>query len=183
MTVPAKVLAPLLTGAAAVAVFIAKGATGFKLAGVPTHGQGASVRRRQRANGVNAKLQAFLDQWVKDGPFEIGVGDDGGVRTDAAKQLAYFKAGNSNASTLDQTAHGRGGALDLYPVIGGHWRGLQGDPNPADSARYFAVIGARAKAAGLAWGGDFKTMRPDLPHIEVPSWRTLPMPGAGVKVS
>lgn len=137
------------------------------------------VRSRARAAGVNARLLAFLDWWEAFGPFPISVGWKGGLRTDEAEQAALFGRGVTKARTLGETPHGRGGALDLYPVIDGVTRGLDGDKNMTEARAYFAQLGALAKQQGFVWGGDFKSIT-DLPHIELPDWKYLPMPGRGV---
>lgn len=123
------------------------------------------VVHRERAAGVDQRLQDFLDEWERTGPFQICVCPDGGVRTDEAKQEALAAAGKSNAATLADTPHGRAGAVDLAPYY--RWSPQYDDWSP------FEEIGARAKAFGLRWGGDFINLR-DGPHVEVPDWRGLP---------
>jgi len=39
-----------------------------------------------------------------------------------------------------------------------------------DAARAWADYGAAVRAAGLVWGGDFKSLK-DLPHCELRNWR------------
>ncbi len=34
----------------------------------------------------------------------------------------------------------------------------------------WAAFGAQVRAAGLTWGGDFRTLK-DRPHVELPKWR------------
>jgi len=131
---------------------------------------GPRVRHRERAAGVDRRLLAFLDWWDANGPFTIVIGPDGGVRTDAAKQADYFRRGTSKARTLQETPHGRAGALDLTPVD------AKGNPvweGPGVSEK-FAEIGRLAKAHGFAWGGDWPSA--DMPHIEVKDWKGLAYP-------
>lgn len=144
-------------------------------------GLGRRVYHRQRAAGVDRRLQAFLDWWEKNGPFPIVVDPDGGVRTDAAKQRAFYDKGASEAATLDLTPHGRAGAIDVHPVKSG---------NPVTGAVFvvgyhmaaeYAEIGRVAESMGLKWGGRWKTPKMpdgDAPHIEVPDWKSLPFPPA-----
>lgn len=143
----------------------------------------ASSRRRiigrDRAAGVTGELQQFLSAWEESGPFDLLVGQDGGLRTDAAKQLEYYESGASKAKTLGETPHGRGGAIDVYPVIDGIARGLSKHDQGPEVRALFAQIGAFGKARGLVWGGDFKSIY-DGPHLEVANWRSLPMPPARV---
>lgn len=136
------------------------------------------VQNRERANGARQELQTFLDWWNISGPFPILVAPDGGVRTDAAKQLLYFQQGNSKAKTLDQTPHGHSSALDLWPV--GFNPAVPLDQQPVIKAR-FAEMGRIAKEMfNFTWGGDWGW---DFPHIEVKGWKTYPMPSGSRAVS
>lgn len=142
------------------------------------HATTGKVRGRSRAAGVDPRLLEFLTGWEVVGGFPILVAD--GLRTDPAKQLAYFEAGNSRARTLDQTPHGRGGAVDLWPA----------DFNPnvrvtAEVYEKFLAIGIAAENAGLEWGGrwtnafrpsDMNPFGGDLPHVQVRNWASLPFP-------
>lgn len=132
------------------------------------------VRNVDRAAGVDGRLLAFLQWWDKNGPFVITVGNDNaGLRTDEAWQAAAYARGVSGAKTLSETAHGRGGALDVYGYEPGDgWKLALND------RAKFTAIGEAAEKHGLKWGGRFSKF--DGPHIEVPDWRALPMPGARV---
>lgn len=145
--------------------------------GLPALPQGTmtteKVQNRQRAKGVLPPLQAFLDWWSVNGPFNLLVAPDGGVRTDAAKQAKYYAMGTSKAKTLADTPHGRGAALDLWPV--GFNPGLALDKQPDIKAK-FKEMGRIAKTQfNLTWGGDWGW---DYPHVEVKSWRAFPYPPA-----
>jgi hypothetical protein len=137
---------------------------------------GPRVQNRERAKGAVAALQAFLDWWDANGPFAILVAPDGGVRTDAAKQAMYYEQGNSKARTLEETPHGRGAALDLWPV--GFNPRLKLEAQPEVKAK-FETMGRIAKEQfGLTWGGDWGW---DFPHVEVKNWRrSLPYPPSGL---
>lgn len=147
-------------------------------ADVPSVPQGnpmasSKVQNRERARGAVAQLQAFLDWWEVNGPFAILVAPDGGLRTDAAKQAMYYAQGNSKAKTLAETPHGRGAALDLWPVGFNPVKKLEQQP---DIKAKFEEMGRIAKAApfNFTWGGDWGW---DYPHVEVKNWRkTLPYP-------
>ena len=128
------------------------------------------VQRRERANGVRPELQAFLDWWHTNGPFQLVVAPDGGVRTDGAKQRSFYDRGMSKAATLAQTPHGHSSALDLYPV--GFNAGKPLDTQPAIKQQ-FKEMGTIAKRFGFTWGGDWGW---DYPHIEMKDWKTYPMP-------
>jgi hypothetical protein len=136
------------------------------------------VQNRERARDVRPELSRFLDWWTNNGPFPILVAPDGGVRTDAAKQAQFYAQGYSKAKTLEQTPHGRGAAIDLWPV--GFNPAVKLDDQPVIKKR-FEEMGRIGKTSfGLTWGGDWGW---DYPHFEVKGWRSLPMPGAGVRIA
>lgn len=138
------------------------------------------VQNRSRAAGVSSELDAFLDWWDLNGEFDITISPDGGLRTDAAKQAQYFANGTSKARTLDQTAHGRAGAIDVQPVSYDPTRAVD-----ADTYALFETIGRAGEAFGLVWGGRWSRAYPpstgnpyggDLAHLEVEDWASLPYP-------
>jgi len=137
--------------------------------GQTTSGPGANVFHRERADGVDQRLQDFLDSWAQYGTFDLVVLPDGGLRTDEALQEQFYADGKSKAATLAETPHGRGGAIDVAPRING--------VVPWDRWDLFQAIGQYGKSIGLNWGGDFLTEKRDGPHLEVPDWRSLPLPG------
>ncbi len=132
--------------------------------------KGQRLFNRQRAAGVHPKLQEFLTWWEEHGPFPISVVAEGGVRTDEAKQRDFFNRGVSKAATLKETPHGRAAALDLAP-----YDTQKKAPVFTGVDAEFAAIGSAAKAHGLVWGGDWTGLK-DLPHVELPNWRSLPFP-------
>lgn len=140
---------------------------------------GTKVRRLDRLSTPpakrSAKLQRFFDDWERDGPFRIVV--IAGART-RAQILELYAQGRTkpgaivtNVKDTATAPHAmRGGKLfaaDVAPdnatATGPVWN---------DEAK-FRVIGERARAAGLTWGGDFKSLK-DMPHIEDPEWRLHP---------
>lgn len=124
------------------------------------------VLHRYRATGVHPMLLAFLDWWEREGICTILVLPDGGLRTDNAKQRSLFAKGVTRAETLADTPHGRGGALDLAPLVNGHI--------PWDTLEAFKPIGTAAEAHGLEWGGRWRFL--DACHVELAHWRELPYP-------
>ena len=128
---------------------------------------------RERAEGVDKRLLDFLDWWAQRGPFPLVVDPKGGVRYDERLQLELFRKGASKAQHLEDTPHGRGGAIDCHPCILGA-AGQVIALRDKDLEAY-ATYGELGKARGLLWGGDWKRLV-DCPHLEVPAWRNLPMP-------
>lgn len=138
------------------------------------------VQNRERAAGVAPELSALLDAWELEGTHQVQIGGgpswpyNGGVRRDAAAQAAAFAAGLSNAQQLSDTAHGRGGALDVWPAGFNPNRGFETQPG---MEQLFKVFGQWAESKGFVWGGRWST--PDLPHVELRNWRSLPFPPGG----
>lgn len=147
------------------------------------------VRRRDLTAGVHPRLVELLDHWEREGWFDVVIAHGtygkityvGGLRTDSAQQAATAGAGLSNASTLRSTAHGRGCALDVWP--------LGFDPTKPFSAQpgmqqLMQAFGEWAERRGFIWGGRWKFQAPgaevagDWPHIEVPGWQNMPFPSS-----
>lgn len=139
----------------------------------------ASVGSRWAAAGVHPALQALLDAWEREGWFDVEVGTPfggfpgGGLRTasDAGGQLAACQQGLSGACTLAETPHGRGAALDIWPAGFVPTRDYASQPGTLELMRQF---GQWAKTQGFDWGGDWAN--PDMPHVEMRGWRSLPFP-------
>lgn len=148
------------------------------------------VHHRERAQGVHALLVAFLDWWEVNGPFEVTVVNQGGLRSQRVVSELYAQGRTqpgppcrctprpcmkhplgltvSNARLAAETAHGRAGALDLAPWVDGEI--------PWQKWDLFEVVGQFGEEHGLEWGGRWPE-RKDGPHLQVPNWRELPFPG------
>lgn len=149
---------------------------------------GKNVFDRHLAAGVHPSLIALLDLWDKEGWFPVRVSSwSGGLRTDAAAQAAQAAGGLSNATTLKQTPHGRGAALDIWPLgFNPNAATLSEQPEAMDRMYQFAEW-AKSKGgfvAGKDWV-NFKTTPAqkagadpagDWPHLEIANWQSLPYP-------
>lgn len=161
--------------------------------GTVTRGKMANIIHRERADGVDKRLQDVLDFWAFSGPFDIEVGYMGGVRTDAT-QLKLWQQGRdsngnivdkskivTNAKTVDDSAHGHAGALDLWPAFDG--KGHPDRITPAEIDAYntmVRVIGAQYPGV-IVSGSTFASIPGgDWPHFELADWKTLPVAGRGV---
>lgn len=82
-----------------------------------------------------------------------------GYRNDKDQQIAY-DTGHSNAKP-GQSKHNKlpAEALDWFRLT-------QAGGASFDGPWYRAVLAPSAKAAGLVWGGDWKSIK-DLPHVEL----------------
>ncbi len=133
----------------------------------------ARIYHREWADGLHARLEAFLCWWEVHGPFPVGVGSNGGLRTDEALQARLFAEGHSRARTLFETPHGRGCAVDLYPVDAGPGRPVRYCLDEHDAR--WGIYGNVVELHGLTWGGRWQHLV-DRPHAEIPGWRTQPVP-------
>lgn len=134
-----------------------------------------ALLNQERLVGVNAKLVAFVKALAAAAPFDIRV--NSGVRSDA-EQFKLWAQGRlvpgtiiTYAKNASESAHGRGGAVDVAPSIGGR--------APAGNHEAWAFIANFARDYGLTAGADWKEKFPpfgDLPHVEIVGWRKLPMP-------
>lgn len=145
---------------------------------VPSSGR---VLNRTRARGVRRELQELLDAWELYGTHQVTIPASpwGGLRTSEADQAGYAAGGMSGASTLASTPHGRGAALDVWPVgfeahVNGTWEAV-----PDDIKGKFLAFGLFAESRGFTWGGRWRSSsmpNGDQPHVEIAAWRTLPFP-------
>jgi hypothetical protein len=155
------------------------------------------IYHRERADGLDGRIGAFLDWWEQNGPFPIMVGVDGGLRT-PEKQEELFARGVTKAKTIETTPHGHAAAVDLWPVnelgrpqfkVGVFnlktrmWedRSDIGKPLDPEHLQRYQQIGQLAKAQGFEWGGDWFSFK-DLPHIEINGWASLPLVPRGTAI-
>ncbi len=151
------------------------------------------VSGRAYAQGVHPALIGLLDLWDQQGwfdvtvapPFKMASGDyiDGGLRTDAAAQGEAQAEGLSNAGDLASTAHGRGAALDIYPV---GFDPHQNFDNQQEMAGLMAQFASWASQQTVVLGQGTPTQQSftfypginfgDYPHIEIKGWQSLPYP-------
>lgn len=150
---------------------------GSALAGVSM----GRVRNRGNAAGVHPSLQALLDEWERYGSHDVMIPSSpwGGLRTSEAQQAGYAQGGMSDATTLASTPHGRGAAIDVWPVefplyVSGTWAAV-----PDAVKAKFAAFGDFAEARGFTWGGRWRSAsmpNGDQPHVEIKNWRAMPYP-------
>jgi hypothetical protein len=148
--------------------------------------------------GIDPRIREFFSWWNAYGSFPITIPPNGGLRTDSTGQAALFAQGRTmpgpyageggypplgltvtNARTLKDTPHGRGGAADAYPATLNKDRtsvvGIYTDDRDPKVQLLFTAYGYIAEDHGLVWGGRWR--RKDYPHVEVPDWKRLPPPG------
>ena len=138
----------------------------------------AAGLRSKRLVGFLAELHA--NGLVVDGQrYQVTVGVDGGVRTDA-RQLELYAQGRqlvggvwqvvdpskvvTNASSAKTSKHGQGKAVDLWVMLGGQPL-LYPSQAPALFERLYLALGEAGERHGLTWGGRWRTLV-DRPHFE-----------------
>lgn len=92
-----------------------------------------------------------------------------GTRLYDAQAALYERhlKGGPRASPPGLSAHQYGLAVDVAPD-GSPAPGLQPDYSPAA----YQVLAEEVRVAGLTWGGDFRSGRPDRPHVQWPGYVT-----------
>jgi hypothetical protein len=173
-----------------VSLVLALGALGL---GATVGAISGRVRNRERAAGVLPELVGLMDAWEERGTFDVVVAPGGGLRTSEDEQAGYAANGTSTATTLKDTPHGRGAALDLWPVafldfvpryLGGtaaRWATWAEVSEPVKLQ--FSELGRFGEALGLTWGGRWRSSafpNGDQPHFQLPNWSRYPFPPRGV---
>lgn len=137
----------------------------------------------EKLRHVHPAFTVLIDEW-KSHPntFEIEIAD--GLRygpEDEALQARNYATGMSKARFLRDTAHGRGGAIDIYPIEFRDWIKRAWPDVPSDIKNKFLVFGMFAENRGFIWGGRWLKTFPygDQPHIELKAWNTLQFPPDG----
>jgi hypothetical protein len=131
------------------------------------------VSGRTRLVNVHPQLQQLISMWEYDGSHDIFIPADGAMREGieaSSHQLQLYLSGRSGARTLAETPHGRGAALDVWPV--GYDFAKDVSLQPLMKTR-LEKFGAFAKTYGFTWGGDWSSIK-DYPHVEITNWRNLP---------
>lgn len=135
------------------------------------------VLNLEKARGCHASLIHLLTEWEARGTHDVLIADAlgfpaGGLRTDVLEQHKAFMDGLTKARTLGETPHGRGAALDVWPVGFNPHRDFKSQPT---METLFRAFGEFAEGLGFRWGGRFASFK-DLPHVEVADWLSLPYP-------
>jgi peptidoglycan L-alanyl-D-glutamate endopeptidase CwlK len=125
----------------------------------------------QRLEGLQPEFKSSIElllSTLSDNGIDVCVVS--GLRTIQQQNQLYAQGRTAKGQIVTnakggQSPHNFGTAVDLAPLDdkgGINWNDTVG----------FKLIGKIAKAQGLVWGGDFKSIV-DLPHIESPTWRTI----------
>lgn len=147
------------------------------------------IHHLERARGVHPRMLVLLQAWQRRGTFEILVAVNGGLRADPAVQASLASTGMSAAKSLKSTPHGRGGALDIWPVsflpfVPRNWGGTAQQWTtwrelPQKVRDDFAAIVKFSEALGFKCGARWVGKSypdGDNPHHELADWGRLPFP-------
>lgn len=142
----------------------------------------------EHAKGTHPALRGLLRGWDSVGTHEVDVAPadtdwtpTGGLRTSDAEEAAAAAAGLSHATTLSQSPHGRGCALDVWPRGFNPRRGFDSQPGMEQMMRLFGewaqnqAVTVDGVTYTFTWGGSWKTLV-DLPHVELKGWQHMPFP-------
>lgn len=157
------------------------------------------VFHMERLKGVDPRIFDFFLWWSASGPFALTIPPTGGVRTAEKVQTDLWNQGRSTpgpmagedgygplgltitqAKTLADTPHGRGGAADALVAVvkDGKVIAVEVDCRKPKVRLMYEAFGLLVEQNGLDWGGRFKGK--DMPHCQVKNWRDLPMPSINV---
>lgn len=128
------------------------------------------LRGTEKLAGVHQDLVKFA--------YEVGelfdVRVTSGLRTEAEQRELYQRGRTvpgqivTYAPHAEDTAHGRGAAVDLVPLD------KDGRPVWSTSDARWEIIGTLAERSGLEWGGHWEKIK-DMPHVQIKDWRNLPL--------
>jgi peptidoglycan L-alanyl-D-glutamate endopeptidase CwlK len=123
-------------------------------------------RRRCETRGIEILFTAGARSWIE----QMDLFQHGRARTPQG-WVVVEPSKVVTSATPEHAPHCRLAAYDLVPLV---------KERPAwDRLDLFAEIGRIGRELGLVWGGDWVKIL-DMPHFELPYWRTLPMPDEGL---
>jgi peptidoglycan L-alanyl-D-glutamate endopeptidase CwlK len=125
-----------------------------------------SKRSLSRLKGIEPILIAILVDAIKKSPYDFGIPQHGGLRTDSEQYALYLK--RPKVTQIDGTRrrsyHQTGRAFDIYAYV---------DGKPTWEAKYYDPIAHNLQKVAkerynieLQWGGHFKSFK-DLPHFQI----------------
>lgn len=143
----------------------------------------ASYEGEELLSEVHPEFRRLIDGW-KTHPNTFPIQIVSGLRKDEAEVARLYAIGMSNARDLSQTPHGRGAAIDVWPV--GFNPKIPWPDQPSLIRNQFYIFGMYAEGAGYTWGGRWRGPTfpyGDQPHVERKDWKTMPYPPKPMGVS
>lgn len=116
--------------------------------------------------GVEPILIAILVDGIKDSPYDFGIPQHGGFRTESEQNMLFMK--RPKVTNIDgikrKSYHQTGRAFDIYAFVNGKpsWEHKYYDP----IARHLQKVAKEKYNVNLEWGGDWMRFK-DLPHFQI----------------
>lgn len=116
--------------------------------------------------GVEPILIAILVDGIKDSPYDFGIPQHGGFRTESEQNMLFKK--RPKVTNIDgikrKSYHQTGRAFDIFAFVDGvaTWDHKYYEP----IARHLQKIAKEKYNVNLEWGGDWTRFK-DLPHFQV----------------
>tara|TARA_R100001086_G_scaffold242402_2_gene170086 strand:+ start:2880 stop:3269 length:390 start_codon:yes stop_codon:yes gene_type:complete len=125
-----------------------------------------SKRSLGRLQDVNSLLIAIVVDGIKDSPYDFGIPQHGGKRTQDEQNLLFKQVPKvTNADGFKKKSyHQSGNAFDIYAYVDGKasWK----EEYLESIARHLQKVAKERYGVNLTWGGDFKTFK-DMPHFQI----------------
>lgn len=123
---------------------------------------------KKRLKGVSPILVDIISEGISCSPYDFGVPNDGGLRTDERQKELYsigrYTQLERNPITWTLNSyHKTGKAFDVYAYVDGKatWNSKYYEP----IARHLQKIAKDCFNVELEWGGDWR--KKDLPHFQI----------------
>ena len=125
-----------------------------------------SKRSLSRLKGIEPILIAILVDAIKTSPYDFGIPQHGGLRTESEQYALYLK--RPKVTRLDGTNrksyHQTGRAFDIYAYVNGKATWSHEYYKPI--AEHIMKIAKEQFNTELSWGGNWKNFV-DLPHFQI----------------
>ena len=123
-----------------------------------------SNRSKSRLEGIDTILIDIVIEAIKDSPYDFGIPQYGGLRTQPDQYSLYQRGASKCDGTIKKSYHQTGKAFDIYAYVDGKatWDEKYYKPI-ADHIRSVARDKFRVN---LIWGGNWTTFV-DLPHFQI----------------
>ena len=123
-----------------------------------------SKRSLSRLKGVEPLLIAIFVDAIYNSPYDFGIPQHGGLRTDSEQNALYKQKLSKADGYVKKSYHQTGRAVDIYGYVDGKatW-----DKNVLTMIATHIKNVARDKYnVNLEWGGDWKSFK-DMPHFQI----------------
>lgn len=129
-----------------------------------------SANSRKRLDGVDQVLIKIIELAIIDSPYDFGIPNDGGLRTEKRQGELYAQGRTVIGPIITwadgvkkKSYHQSGRAFDFYAFVDGRatWEAKYYEP----IARHIQKVAMEKFGVKLDWGGDWK--KKDMPHLQM----------------